>query len=349
MKSQSFKHLSLVLAVSTLLTACLQTPPQNAAQNPPERTTAVYGSDFDRLVNGPFGSTQLDEDCAQPFDSANPFIMAVEMSAILQTPRLDDALSKLLKVSPESTSQQRQKQRELLKQTAKHKVWLPVAAETAIGQQLHQALVQQRVILPDEQLHPRDLARLRQIRQSVGRLVQALPANQPYTFQVHATRDRASALAAQMGGFVYVSEGLLRDRGLQDADIALRLSHEISHVTKRHVLRDFQTKAVDAFNLTNWTLQDLQRLNDGQAVLDLVRQRFSLMQALSKTFDHGNELEADSCAIGLLRQVLPQEDIRAAVDNFAQQSRGNAPISADQTTHPRSERRVLVMQRKLSR
>jgi hypothetical protein len=176
----------------------------------------------------------------------------------------------------------------------------------------------------------------------LAQLVAQLPADQPYTFQLHVTNERGTSLAAHMGGLVYVSEGLLRDRGLTDDDLTLRLTHEVSHVTKRHVLRDFQTKLVDAWAVTQQTRGDIALTQPG-AMLGLVLQRISLTQMLARTFDHGNELEADSCAVGLTAKVIGREATSSSVSRLAQSFASGAIVAEGSANHPRSDLRVQVM------
>lgn len=339
----------LVLCGATSLLGCVETAPKQSAGQSTERHGDLYSGDFDTTARpSTYGTAAApDTRCDKPFDSASPVVMALEIVAIQEIPRVADAIAQKLGQKPDNSAQQRKQQLELLKEAAKFKVWLPVSVETLIGQELHQSLQKQGGLVMDEQLHPRDLARLQQLRKLVQKMADVLPSGQPYTFQVFATRERASSIAAQMGGFVYVSEGLLRDRSLEDADLALRLAHEISHVTKRHVLRDFQTKAVDAYTLSRQTQNDLKRMTDPTAILAMVRQRFSVVQVMARNFDHANELEADACAVRLLRHVMPDESTQRAVDNFAKQVRSNQGTAADRASHPRSELRLQVMYQQL--
>jgi hypothetical protein len=320
-----------------------------APASPATSSAQSNWSEFERVVKGRYGAEQLDLACEAPFDSANPLAMAAELGMRRGATQAFDRLSTRLTGTPLAPAEQRRQENEWLRQTARHKVWLPVTAETLIGSQIHDTAIQQRQVVSDDVLSPRDAVRLSQIRDLTSRLVGALPGDQPYRFRVFVTSERASSLSAHMGGHVYVSEGLLRDRGLSEADLALRIAHEIAHVTKRHVLRDFQTKLVDAYAVGSQTERDLRALTDPSSAFGLVAQRFTLAQTLARTFDHNNELEADSCAVWLAARVLSPDSLKTAIDRFEAHQAAAGDRSADGSVHPRSELRAQVMRLQLQR
>jgi len=303
--------------------------------------------EFERVVKGRFGSEQpIDLQCQSAFDSANPVSMLAELSLRRGFNRILERLP--LGNSAQAAAQQRRQEDEWLRNTARHKVWMPVPAESFIGSQLHESLAGQGSLIAEDQLGPRDAGRLAHIRDLASKMIDALPKDQPYQFRIFATNERAASFSAHMGGHLYVSEGLLRDRSLDDADLVLRIAHEISHVTKRHVLRDFQTKLVDAYTLGNQTDRDLRNFTDPMAAFKLVSQRLSLAKQLARTFDHHNEIEADSCAVWLAGQVISPEAISGAIDRFVsyQSALGGRPFAG--SIHPHSELRAQVMRMQLA-
>lgn len=340
-------RLFLLNAVAQLLVfshAAGQTP---SGPSTAEASAQVNWVEFERVVKGRFGSEQpIDLQCQSAFDSANPVSMLAELT-------LRRGFNRILERLPQgnnaqAAAQQRRQEDEWLRNTARYKVWMPVPAESLIGSQLHESLARQGGVIAEDQLGPRDAGRLAYIRDLASKMIDALPKDQPYQFRFFATNERAASFSAHMGGHLYVSEGLLRDRSLDDADLVLRIAHEISHVTKRHVLRDFQTKLVDAYTLGNQTDRDLRNFTDPMAAFKLVSQRLSLAKQLALTFDHHNEMEADSCAVWLAGQVLPHDAIAGAIDRFVtyQSALGGRPFAG--SVHPQSELRAQVMKMQLA-
>jgi Zn-dependent protease with chaperone function len=320
--------------------------PSSVTQASPANGPSMFGptwSEFNTLAKTRYGAENIDLACKNPFDSANPLSMAAELVARRAVTELVDVLAKKIGTTPVATPAQRKQEADWLRQTARHKVWLPVATEVLIGNQVHEQSLRQGAVIASDRLNARDTRRFGQVKALMDKVVAQLPADQPYSFQMHVSSEPRVSLAANMGGYIYVSEGLLRDRGLTDEEITLRLAHEISHVTKRHVLRDFQTKLVDAWAVKQQTQGDLAKLTDPGAMLGLVMQRMTLTQVLARTFDHGNELEADSCAIALSAKAIGLGATSSALTRLAAYFASGAPVAEGGSTHPRSELRLQVM------
>lgn len=108
--------------------------------------------------------------------------------------------------------------------------------EVAIGQQINQQMLRQGMRLYTD---PRVQGYVNQIGQrliSVGDR-----RNIPYTFQVIS--DRQVNAYATMGGFVYVTTGLIATAD-NEAELASVIAHEIGHIEQRHVIRQMQRMAV---------------------------------------------------------------------------------------------------------
>lgn len=329
---------------SVLAAALAASLATNLAAQP---NTVMTLTDFETKVSQRFGAERVDLSCAQSFDSASPVGLAMELGMRIGAHRLLQQLSSMLKQPPPTSPQQSADEIASLRHSARYKVWLPVEAEALIGEQLNQRLGVEGNLLPEDQLNARERNRLAEIRGLVEHLVAALPPDQPYRIRVVPTRQSESSMAVQMGGLLYVSEGLLRDRQLTRDDLVLRTAHEISHLTKRHVLRDFQTKAVDSYAVAQGAGKDLALLTQPDAMLKLVLQRFTLAQTLARKFDHFNEFEADSCGVLLMKRA-GGFDIATAIRRFEERQRGKAATMADMATHPPEELRVRLMQWQLA-
>lgn len=108
--------------------------------------------------------------------------------------------------------------------------------EVEIGQQINQQLVSQEFRLN------RDPALNGYINQIGQRLASRSDRpNLPYTFQV--VEDESINAFATMGGFVYVTTGLIRAAD-NEAQLASVISHEIGHIGGRHAVNQMRETAI---------------------------------------------------------------------------------------------------------
>lgn len=110
--------------------------------------------------------------------------------------------------------------------------------EVSLGQQINQQLTTREFRLF------RDRAIADYVNQVGQRLVpQSDRPNIPYTFQV--VDDNQVNAFATMGGFVYVTTGLLRTAD-NEAQLASVLGHEIGHIAARHAVEQMRERAIAA-------------------------------------------------------------------------------------------------------
>jgi len=183
-----------------------------------------------------------------------------------------------------------------MRAAAKQLNWLPMPAEVAYGQRLHE---QQTLVLE------RDSRLGRQHYPTADRLLQQLLAGvgQPheYKFRLYILKSSGRNAMALPGGFLYIDQGLVdTPAALPKAQFAL--AHEIAHVLQRHETKELQSVVVDSIQ----SRQDLARVmtvtrNDPNAL-------FAFVKAEKNRYTQHHvdqELQADSCAVRLLSRVLP--------------------------------------------
>lgn len=92
---------------------------------------------------------------------------------------------------------------------------------------------------------PVAVARVRQI----GRRLAASVKDADFPFEFHVIEDKEVNAFALPGGFVYVFRGLLQLVPSDDA-LAFVLAHEISHVTRRHAISQFEKSLILSAGIT---------------------------------------------------------------------------------------------------
>ncbi|XFA74428.1 M48 family metallopeptidase [Thermosynechococcaceae cyanobacterium Okahandja] len=152
--------------------------------------------------------------------------------------------------------------------------------EVALGQQIHEQMLRQGM----------RLVRNRAAQDYVNSIGQRLVnvgdrRGLPYQFQI--IQDRQVNAYATMGGFVYVTTGLML-RAENEAELASVIAHEIGHIDQRHVIRQLRQMAVAQGLMT---AAGLDRDRGIQMAMEL---------AFRRPRSREQELEADRYGLNLL-------------------------------------------------
>jgi hypothetical protein len=296
------------------------------------------GQSASRLV-----TSDADYTCQRLYDSASPVSMVAELTAIVGQAEAEAKLAKLMgRPAPDN-----RKLFDQLRQLAKTKIWLPVDMERQVGEVIHKKVVKDGEVIAEADLNNRDAARLAEIRSALAALTAALPKDNPYQFTLNVVRGDLPNASVNVGGFVYVTQGMLRDRSLRKDDIALRLAHESAHLTRRHVLKAFQLKLVDIVAISK-DLPTLTRIvrDPVQGVETLLATR-KAVELLFARFEHNQELEADACGTFVMQRTPGYQPQRAITAMLAQNP--STPMGQWwENSHPAYAERETVMKMQLS-
>lgn len=310
------------------LALCAAMPLAQAQQAPSEfldqKVSKLATSDADYL-------------CERLYDSASPVGMLAELALIIGPRVLLQRVPDVSGISPQENKELFDKLRVL----ARRKVWLPVGAETQVGSWLNDKYVKDGAIIASDQLNSRDRQRFEEIRKTLDAIVGTLPADNPYKFTLQVVQGDQSNASIGVGGYVYLNLGLVRDRSLSSNDIALRLAHEVAHLTRRHALKDIQLKLIDGMAAK----KDIQGMlsiatNPVKTMQDVLGTANSTL-LLFQRFDQNQELEGDACGMYLLART-PGVDAKAALKAYEARKPLTTPESWD-TSHPTHEERQFVM------
>jgi len=155
--------------------------------------------------------------------------------------------------------------------------------EVQLGQQINQQLLQQEFNLYN------DPEITRYVDQIGQRLVPySTRSDIPYVLQV--VRDDQINAFATMGGFVYVTTGLL-EAADNEAQLASVLSHEIGHIASHHAVEQMRQMAIARGLMTATGVDESAAVNIGVEL------------ALRRPNSRQDELEADRLGLATLRQA----------------------------------------------
>ncbi len=204
------------------------------------------------------------------------------------------------------------------------------AAEISVGREAASEVEQYFHV----DVNPLDVARVRQI----GRRLAASAADSNFPFEFHVVDSPEINAFALPGGFVYVYHGLLQLLPNDDT-LASVLSHEISHVTQHHSIRQFEKSYLLSLGITAVLLGTGAGANAANAA--------DVAQTIAGiSFTRHDEAEADRYGIDLLTRA--GYDPRAAPEAMEVLKRAAVDeknVPALLRSHPTTEARIKTLSR----
>ncbi|XWK88230.1 MAG: M48 family metallopeptidase [Phormidium sp.] len=241
-------------------------------------------------------------------------------------PMLSVVVALGLVVSPMSTSVQALPWERLLFQGIQVLQLSNISArqEVQLGKQINDQLVGSQVRLYRN-------ARINQYVDQIGQRLASVSDRPklPYTFQV--VRDDNVNAFATMGGFVYVTTGLLSTVD-NEAQLASVIGHEIAHITDRDALKQMRQAAITRGIATAAGVDTNRLVNLGVEF------------ALKRPGSRSDELEADQRSLQMLAKAgYPQSAMIAFLEKLLGQPSSPSFLS----THPATRDRITAIKRSI--
>lgn len=174
-----------------------------------------------------------------------------------------------------------------------------------------------------------------ELNQYVNQIGQRLAAQSgrsqiPYTYQI--VEDKSVNAFATMGGFVYVTTGLMKTAD-NEAQLASVIGHETGHIVRRHLVNQLKEEA---------TLQGIATLAkvDSNTIVNL-----GTTLALTRPHSRNAEFEADQAGINMLgRSGYAQSAAPAFMSKLLNQASPPTFLS----THPATAERVARLKQSVN-
>lgn len=147
-----------------------------------------------------------------------------------------------------------------------------------------------------------------------------------YTFRV-VEDDQVNAFAT-MGGYVYVTTGLLR-AAENEGQLAGVLGHEIGHIVERHVVDQMEERAIQQGILTAAGLESEEIVALGVEI------------AINRSNSRSDELEAD---VRGFENIVRAGYAPIALVNFLENLEGGSGVPQFLSTHPATSLRIERLQ-----
>jgi len=193
--------------------------------------------------------------------------------------------------------------------------------EVALGQQINKQLLSTEVRLNSDRI-------LNDLVQRVGqRIAQASDRpNLPYTFQV--VQDKSVNAFATLGGFVYVTTGLIQATNGDEAELAGVLAHEVGHISARHSVQQMKQAAIAQTGSALLGVDQNTLVNIGVGLV-------------SRNYSREDEYEADRLGLHTLtRAGYPAE----ALPRFLRKLYSANSVPEFLSTHPGPQNRVARLE-----
>ena len=232
--------------------------------------------------------------------------------------------------------------RAMLKYVAYTTVWIPPAIESKIGA-LYSSMTSEKGDESFSSSARRSMERITLLKQQVSDF--------PGDIRLLVLRDMPSGATAQAGGLISIAQGFVSDLESQPSARDLILAHELSHVYKRHALKEIQHQLVSTsagFGIAKKLLgRSLNApggnfMSEAWGSLTVGIELVNFVRGLQVSFTRDQELEADACAaVWMRRAKMDTTDAWKAFETASSAS-GNAGSYFKQ--HPSSaERKARFM------
>ena len=179
----------------------------------------------------------------------------------------------------------------------------------------------------------------------VDRIVKTLPP-QPYKFPANVVLHKSLNAFAAPGGFVFVYSGLIMNLK-HESELAGVLSHEIAHVTQRHIAGRIERGRMISLGSLAGMLAGLAAglAGAGSAGGAAIAGSMAASSAASLNYSRIDENDADSFGMQyLVKAGYNPRGLRSAFEIMRSQSWGRAgSIPAYLTTHPDMDLRITHM------
>ncbi|RAL24979.1 hypothetical protein DL240_01855 [Lujinxingia litoralis] len=208
-------------------------------------------------------------------------------------------------------------------------VLVPVSDEVAMGRQMAQELEQELTLHPDPEVQ----AYVQKLGMEVVRAVPNRPKGLAFQFKVVDDPSQINAFAIPGGG-IYVYSGLLRAMS-NEAELVSVLSHEVAHVTRRHIAQRL---------VTAYGLDAIAQLALGQNP-GLLSQLVGTVLAQGFMLKYSRDHERDADEWGLRYMVRADYNPQGFVSFFETLAgQGGARAPEFLLTHPHPESRIEGLQ-----
>lgn len=197
------------------------------------------------------------------------------------------------------------------------------SAEISIGRE-SASIVEQFLTVDTD---PAAVARVRRI----GRRLAAAAEDQNFPYEFHVVEEPEVNAFALPGGFIYVYKGLLRLLPSDDA-LAFVMAHEISHVTGRHAIRQFEKNLLLSGAIT--------AILAGTGVRGVGQAGEFVAAVAGARFTRKDESDADEVGIALLVRAGYDPSAAAESMRVVKRTGGDGGVPGLLRTHPTPDSRI---------
>lgn len=211
-------------------------------------------------------------------------------------------------------------------------VLVPVEDENQLGEELMKEIESEVTLHSDVEVQ----RYVRDLGEQIARGVQNVPRGIRFRFAVVDDPNTINAFAIP-GGYIYVYSGLIRAAD-NEAELAAVLSHEIAHVTRRHVAQ----RLVAAYGA-----ETVAQMALGQEP-GIIAQLVTVVASQGFMLKYSRDQESDADEYGLNYLVAAGYDPGGFV-TFFQKLEGQPRVPTFLSSHPSPTQRITALKRMIRR
>jgi|GEM_PF-2850815 len=326
-------------------------PPANAGASPPNAGAPPAGmaSKSAAMADGSQGVSPLkgvkvdlppDRQCNRPQERFNIAEKLLEYGGTEAALRLERLIKSDFKYS-DLTPQDRQ----MLQYIARTTIWVPVEVESALGTAYNAVTAN-----TGDPLTESEELRLQDVQKRLDLLLGAV-TDFPGSVKLLFEPKLADGAAAKFGGVILLSRRFLETMAEKPAGADFVLAHELSHVYKRHAIKQMQFTMISSDEGWDLAKKLLARGMQGTQsnviqntlfTVTTIPRLIEFVRGLQLKFGSEQELEADACSVVWMR--AKNIDPSPAWDEFesAFAVANAAPTDYGSTHPPTADRKANV-------
>lgn len=335
------------------------TPPATAQAGPAivasGQTAQPKPADRQQVAKAPSRATEntigVDHQCAIQQSTFSIMDSFKERATVELVLRVSDVLAKAGAQPPMSSQDQ-----QTLREYSRTVIWIPGELESLLGDFRFKDLQKTGNVVPKEDDDANDADKLFEPLQRVT------GNGLPFPLKLAVVTKGTSEAVSIPGGYVVVNQSWLTTTTRRQA-ITLMMAHEIAHIMKRHETKEFQVKVIstrEGYRLFKSIFEAARARVSGRGapagfqsvfsgLFEIINftssasQLWTEMRNVQVRYVQDQEIEADACAVRLLRDAKSELNAWNAWKMYRQFAYQGAD-TAEASTHPTSADREAKLE-----
>ena len=321
-------------------------------------TNSLFGFDLGAITNSvvsastsifskSMNTTEVDKQCKNMFESYEiNYGAALKVAALYAVSNSSSILNQFTSSSSMSLEEKSEAFKGFSKEIAKKSFWIPIEVEKLYGELAYKERLQDGNII----LKNTKNKKYKKLYEKVDKFMKRYDAaikdkNYPFDIKVVLVTKEKQAEATPYG-YIFLDKNYVENGTFETI-----LTHELSHISKRHVTKELQHRIVSSYtNVTDVMkmIKDMQDIKTYEKVF-VVKAAAEYIKKSFDQYSQGQELEADACGLRKIVKIdgsNKNKYIKEIIANINYISQNPVLVKPEDTKkdHPSAEVRVSNIQ-----